>query len=150
MLETENRPQYLVLMLQKEVAERLSAKPGNSERGILTVMIELFGTSEIIDIVKKENFYPIPDVDSAIIKIILKNSAEIQNMEKINIDVLMRLVKIGFSQKRRQIHHPLMAGLKLSKDEILDILKIAKINPKLRAEDLEIGDWVKLEKEIKI
>ena len=138
-LETDNKPSLLVLMLQKEVAERLSAKPGDSNRGILTVMIELFGEAEIVENVMREKFYPMPDVDSAVIKIKVKS-------EKINFNPVsfMRFVKVGFSQKRRQIHHPLIAGLKLSKPEVLDILKLAKINFTKRAEDLALSDWVSL------
>ena len=62
----------------------------------------------------------------------------------------MRLVKVGFGQKRRQIHHPLKDNLRLSKIEIFDILKKANIDPILRAEDLKLEDWINLYKIIKI
>jgi 16S rRNA (adenine1518-N6/adenine1519-N6)-dimethyltransferase len=140
LLESKNRPSEMILMMQKEVANRLTAKPGSSDRGILTVMIELYGSAEIIDYVNGKSFFPIPDVDSAIIKIVVEEADKSIN----DPASFMRLVKIGFSQKRRQIHHPLASGLHLSRPEILDILKKAEIMPNLRAEDLKIENWIKL------
>lgn len=139
-LEASNKPQNMTLMVQKEVAERLTAKVGSSDRGILTVMIELYGEAKLTSIVKKDSFYPVPEVDSAIINIVLNKDIP-KDFSEISF---MRFVKIGFSQKRRQIHHPLIDGLKLSKIEILDILNKASIESNLRAEDLSINDWIKL------
>jgi len=135
-------PSLMVLMVQKEVAERICAKPGNSNRGILTLAVEFYGRAEIVEIVDKSKFWPIPRVDSAIIKIELKNKES--EISKIDSKMFFRIVKIGFSQKRRQIHHPLRAGLGLPKDKIIDILKLAKINEKLRAEELTLNDWISL------
>lgn len=149
-LEDENRPTEMILMVQKEVAERLTAKPGSSDRGILTVMIEFYGKAEIIDMVNRNCFWPVPEVDSAIIKIVTKSYEKLQKVATNRnhlqpfVTSFMRLIKIGFSQKRRQIHHPLASGLHLSKPEILDILKLAKIDPAKRAEDLNLDDWINL------
>jgi len=145
-LEAENMPSDMVLMVQKEVAERLTAKPGDSNRGILTIMMELYGGAEIIDIVNRDSFYPVPDVDSAIIKLKVESGKlpALPVGRKVDEKSFFRLVKIGFSQKRRKIHHPLSASLKLSKPEIFDILKEANIDPNLRAEDLKLEDWIKL------
>lgn len=163
-LEAENRPSEMVLMVQKEVAERLTAKPGSADRGILTVMIELFGEANIINTVPRSNFYPVPSVDSAIIKIQTakcnpsrqNGEAEAENQNenvklKKNLDTksLMKFVKIGFSQKRRQIHHPLSSNLHLPTDKIKDILKSVNIDPILRAEDLTVDEWIRLYNNIK-
>lgn len=137
-------PSLMVLMVQKEVAERICAQPGSSERGILTVMVEFYAQAEIVDIISRNNFWPVPAVDSAIIKITSKHL----NIKTLNPKSFFRIVKIGFSQKRRQIHNPLTSGLKLPKPEILAILKEAKINPQLRAEDLRLEDWLELYKKI--
>lgn len=130
----------MILMVQKEVAERICAKAGNSERGMLTVMTEFYADAKIIEVVKKDNFWPVPDVDSAIIEIVPK----IDNVKNKKIDQtsFFRIVKIGFSQKRRQLHNTLSAGLRLPKNQLLDILKLAHINPMLRAEDLTMNDWI--------
>ena len=168
-LEAENKPQEMILMVQKEVAERICAKPGDSNRGVLTVMVEFYSKAEIIDIVKKDSFFPVPKVDSAIIKLqvtnngykkllevtkkdYMKTKATLSNCEQSELRNLeatfFRIVKAGFSQKRRQIHNPLEATLRLPKEEILAILKEAKIAPTLRAEDLNLSDWVKLYEEV--
>jgi len=137
-LETKYQPEMMVVMIQKEVAEKIVAKPGDSERGVLTVSVEFYGTAEIIAKISKNNFRPQPAVDAAIIKIVPK--------EKNNIDIKLffRIVKAGFAAKRRQVHNSLAATLRLPKDEIIDMLKKAKIDPMLRAEDLSSDDWLKL------
>lgn len=147
-LEAENRPSEMVLMVQKEVAERLTAAPGDSNRGITTLMVEFYGSAGIVEIIRRDCFWPVPKVDSAIVKITIKQ-CNIKTLEHLNIKIIdpisfMRIVKIGFSQKRRQIHHPLASGLHLSKGEISDILKEANISSVLRAEDLRLEDWVNL------
>jgi len=143
LLNLEHKPQEMVLMVQKEVAERLCAKPGNSDRGILTVIIEYFCDAEIIEIVPRNNFYPVPDVDSAIIKLTLK---KINKLTKKQIDEssFFRFVKMGFGQKRRQIHHSLSAGLYLAKPQIFAILKSVNISHTKRAEELSLTDWINL------
>jgi 16S rRNA (adenine1518-N6/adenine1519-N6)-dimethyltransferase len=137
---SEQRLTAMILMVQKEVAERICAKAGNSERGMLTVMTEFYADAKIIEIVKKDSFWPVPDVDSAIIEIVPKNDNVLN--KKIDQTSFFRIVKIGFSQKRRQIHNTLSAGLRLPKGQLLDILKLAHINPMLRAEDLTMNDWI--------
>lgn len=136
----------MTLMVQKEVAERICAKPEDSNRGVLTVMVEFYAQPEIIEIVDKSCFWPVPSVDSAIIKLKIKNEKLKTTTKNSKIDpkIFFRIVKAGFSQKRRQIHHPLQSNLHLEKPAIYDILKKAKINPMLRAEDLNLEDWMGL------
>ena len=141
-LESENAPQEMVLMVQKEVAERLVAKPGNRERGITTIMVEFYGMAEIIETVANKSFWPIPEVDSAILRICTKDQRP--KTKDIDSKIFFRIVKAGFSQKRRQIHHPLKAIFHLSSDQIKSILKEADIDPMNRAEDLSLENWVKL------
>lgn len=138
-LESKNKPKDMMLMVQKEVAGRICAKAGNSNRGLLTLMVEYFAKAQIIQNVNRENFFPAPKVDSAIIELKLNKVND-----KINYRSFMRLVKIGFSQKRRQIHNTLSAGLQLPKNKITDILKLANIDSARRAEDLQFEEWIKL------
>lgn len=138
-LTCANKPQSLTLMLQKEVAERFCAKPGDSNRSILTIMVEFFTDAKIAFEVKKENFWPIPQVDSAVITLALKN-----NFPKIDEKLFFKFVKFGFSQKRRTILNSLSAGLHLSKDKVGSILKEAGLDEKLRAEDLNLDNWLML------
>lgn len=163
-LEADNSPRSMFLTVQKEVAERICAEPGDSNRGVLTVMVEFHSQAEIIGIVKRDNFFPIPKVDSAIIKLRVTNdgykkllkvtesskklkvtSANRERSEHRNlVATFFRIVKAGFSQKRRQIHNSLEATLQLPNREILAILEEARIAPTLRAEDLSLSDWINL------
>lgn len=145
-----HKPEMMVLMVQKEVAQRITARPGNSERGFLTVLVEFYAKAEIVDCVDKNSFWPMPEVNSAIIKISYKpyathstSSGQVSH-KQINPDSFFRLVKAGFSQKRRQIHNPLKANFRISKSEIIDILKKAGIESTKRAEELTMEEWIRL------
>jgi len=144
-LEAKNKPDLIVLMVQKEVAERIVAKPGNRDRGLLTLIVEFYADSEIVFEVNRKNFFPVPSVDSAVIKLKARS-------EKFEVDekVFFRLVKAGFSSKRRQIHNSLAATLQLDKDTTEKLLKEAGINSMDRAEDLTMHQWLYLYKAFQI
>ncbi len=143
------RPEMMVLMVQREMAERITAKAGSSKRGFLTVLVEYYVKNvEIVEIVDKDCFWPVPEVDSAIIRIVTSNKRQVTSNKSIDSKAFFLLVKIGFSQKRRQIHNPLSAALHISKPEIYDILKSAGIDKKLRAEDLSLEEWIELYKQV--
>lgn len=127
------------LMMQKEVAERLTAPPGNSNRGILTVAVEFYAEAKILFGVSENNFWPEPEVESAFIQISPR-----QLPENIKPKSFFRLVKAGFSAKRRQIHNSLSAVLHTPKDEVSQMLTKAKIDSNLRAEDLTLENWKEL------
>lgn len=147
-LASHDKPKEMILMVQKEVAERLVAKPGNRERGFLTVMVEYYVQSiEIVQYVDARCFWPVPSVESAIIKLKIANSAQCTAHSRIDSEKFLKFVKMGFSQKRRQIHHPLKDGLKLSKEKILKALKKAEIKATSRAEELSLDQWMRLYKE---
>lgn len=142
-LETENQPSVMVLMVQKEVAQRICAKPPNMS--LLSVSVQFYATPKIISYVSKNCFWPIPKVDSAIIKIdcIKKN--------KLDINLFFEIVKMGFSQPRKQLVNNLaglkfLNGVKLIKEEITLWLLENKIDPKQRAESLSVDDWINLTK----
>lgn len=138
-IEGENKPELLVLMVQKEVAERITAKPGSSERGFLTLIVEFYADTEIVTQVPKTDFYPVPKVDSAVIKIIIK-----KELPKADPDAFFKVVKAGFAAKRRQVHNSLSATLRWPTDKTLEVLDQAGIDPKLRAEDLTLNQWLSL------
>lgn len=143
-LFSKNKPEKMVLMIQKEVAERIMAKPGSRERGFLTLLVEMNADINYLLNVGRESFFPVPAVDSAVIEIKLNQKVPLDLQEG-----LINLFKIGFSQKRRQIHHPLTAGFRMGKDEIISILDKSNIDSKLRAEDLSLDEWIRLYKNIK-
>ncbi|HEX9664537.1 MAG TPA: 16S rRNA (adenine(1518)-N(6)/adenine(1519)-N(6))-dimethyltransferase RsmA [Patescibacteria group bacterium] len=140
-LEADLKPTEMILMVQKEVAERITAKPG--QMSLLAVSVQFYGQPEIIDYVSKNSFWPSPKVDSAIIK--LKTDQRYQ----VNPKIFFRIVKIGFSAKRKQLQNNLSAGLKMDSQEIKEILKKIGLDEKIRAQDLAMEDWVNLIGEIR-
>lgn len=143
-LEAEHQPESMVLMVQKEVGQRICAKP--PKMNLLAVSIQFYAKPKIISYVKKECFWPKPKVDGAILKISAfnqyKNSAFCQQFFKI--------VKAGFSQPRKQLANNLSKGLKLDKERVLPWLLKNNIQPSQRAETLTIAKWVDLTKTSKL
>ncbi|MBI4032164.1 ribosomal RNA small subunit methyltransferase A [Candidatus Berkelbacteria bacterium] len=135
--EASPRPESMTLLIQKEVAERLVAEPGQRARGILTVLIELFGSARLVATVSRGAFDPPPRVESAVIRIDLGEP-------QADPHGFLQLLKAGFSAKRRQLHNSLAGSLHLSTAEAKAILERAGINPLLRAEQLTLGQWLAL------
>ncbi|MFH1457042.1 MAG: 16S rRNA (adenine(1518)-N(6)/adenine(1519)-N(6))-dimethyltransferase RsmA [Patescibacteria group bacterium] len=132
----------IVLMMQKEVAERIVAQPG--KMSVLSVMCQFYADCKIVENVGRKNFWPEPDVDSAIIKLKIKNEKL-----KINEKNFLKLVKIGFSAKRKMLKNNLSNGLQIPAKEIENILEDIKLNKKIRAQELSVKNWVDLYKKIK-
>ncbi|MFA5131484.1 MAG: 16S rRNA (adenine(1518)-N(6)/adenine(1519)-N(6))-dimethyltransferase RsmA [Patescibacteria group bacterium] len=138
-----HQPQSMVLMLQKEVAERIIASA--PDMSLLALSVQYYADATIIRAVKAGNFWPEPKVDSAIVKFLVKKRPEIDRDEQLKEDKLFfRLAKIGFSAKRKMLKNNLAGGLKIEVKIIADILEKNKFNPHLRAEDLSLDDWLKL------
>jgi len=144
-LEASNAPKEMILMVQKEVAQRICAKP--PDMSILAVSVQFYAKPEIISFVSKKSFWPQPKVDSAIIKI-----KPLINADKrlINADLFLKTVKTGFSQPRKQLANNLSNGLKMDKGKVKNWLLKNNIQPTQRAETLTIEDWLKLLKSYKI
>lgn len=139
LLESKIKPKSMVLMLQKEVAQRICAKP--PKMSLLAISVQLYAEVKIIDYVSKNAFWPKPIVDSAVIKLEIKNSEL-----KINKDLFFKIVKAGFSQPRKQLINNLSAGLGLPKNRIKDWLLKNKLEPSTRAESLNLENWLALVK----
>jgi 16S rRNA (adenine1518-N6/adenine1519-N6)-dimethyltransferase len=135
-LEEAPRPQLIVLLVQKEVAERLSARPGSLS--LLGVSAQFYADVEILRAVPKTSFWPAPKVDSAIIR--LTPREPVYSDEK----AFFGLVKAGFSSKRKTLLNTLSAGLQLTKEETTELLKETGISPAARAQELSLDQWVKL------
>lgn len=137
-LSGEHKPDSLVLMLQKEVAERIVASP--PDMSLLSVSIQYYSEPEIVRIVKAGNFWPEPEVDSAVIKI------KTHNLKfKIAEDKrFFRLVHFGFSAKRKMLKNNLAAGLKIDGKIIEKELEKCGLDLKVRAEALTLSNWQKL------
>jgi 16S rRNA (adenine1518-N6/adenine1519-N6)-dimethyltransferase len=141
-LETPMPPSEMVLLVQKEVAERICAPKGGMS--ILALSVLLYGEPETVRTVGKASFYPAPKVDSAVLRI--KDIGK--KYPDDDYPKIFRLIKIGFSAKRKKLVNNLSAGLRLPKDEILAKLSFAGIGADVRAEDLGVEEWVRLAKEL--
>ena len=139
-LETGPKPTEMVLMLQKEVAKRLIAKPG--EMSLLALSAQYYGQPEILFEVSRGCFWPSPDVDSAVVKIKLKQPAPAKGKE------VFRLARIGFAAKRKQLKNNLAGGLQLPEQEVRQALVDLGLDEKTRAQDLSVENWVKLAEKI--
>lgn len=134
-----NKPLITALLVQKEVAERLAAKPG--KMSILAVSAQVFADVSLGDVVPAKLFTPAPKVDS---QVVILRTRQNPFFTDINEDDFFRVVKAGFSSKRKKLRSSLAGGLKLSKDEAETILNKANISPDIRAEALDLDAWVRL------
>jgi 16S rRNA (adenine1518-N6/adenine1519-N6)-dimethyltransferase len=137
--ELDNPPKEMILMVQKEVARRICAKP--PDMNLLAVSVQFYSEAKILFYVSKNNFWPKPKVDGAVIKLKLENKK--WKNEK---DLFFKIVKAGFSQPRKQLVNNLSNELKLKKEEVKTLLLKNKILPKQRAETLDLKDWIELTK----
>lgn len=139
-LGLENPPTEIILMVQKEVAERLAAEPG--KLSILGISAQYYSDVNYLFTVGREEFNPPPKVDSAIVKLKIKNKKTKEDKK------FFRIVKIGFSAKRKTLCNNLANGFQRDKKDIENILEKFNLKKNVRAQELSIDDWKKLEKEL--
>jgi 16S rRNA (adenine1518-N6/adenine1519-N6)-dimethyltransferase len=139
-LEGPWRPALIVLMVQKEVAERLAAQPGNMS--LLGVMAQFYARVEIVRVVPASSFLPAPQVDSAIVRL---RRHEMPPVTVDNVDRFFKVVKAGFAEKRKQLHNALVRGLAhIPATQIDAALEQAGIDRTRRAETLNLEEWGRL------
>jgi 16S rRNA (adenine1518-N6/adenine1519-N6)-dimethyltransferase len=145
-LTGDNRPSEMTLLLQREVAERICAKPG--KMSLLSLSVQLYGLPEIVSLVGKENFWPEPEVNSAILKIsAIKTAEQVDNYLasfKISEKQFWQTAKIGFSARRKQLQNNLASGLKVSPEIVKKLLNSANLDDNVRAQNLSVDDWMRL------
>lgn len=133
-LESKFPPSLMVLLVQKEVGERICALP--PKMNLAAVAVQLYSKPEIIKIIKKDNSWPQPKVDSALIKI-----SQIKKTSFLDLDLFFRIVKAGFSHPRKQLKNNLK---KIFKEKTEEILKAHGINSSQRAETIPLKKWLEL------
>lgn len=149
LLMANNKPSKIVILIQKEVAERIVAEKGNMS--ILAVSVQVFAKAKLGIEVPREFFTPPPRVDSQVVVLETRerNLIEIFNLEnncEISEKEFFRIVKAGFAAKRKKIIKSLSANLAISKEQAAEILEKCEVSPDLRAQDLEIEKWLKIAK----
>ncbi len=139
LMTSANRPATSVLLVQKEVAERLAATPG--DMSILAISAQVYAEVCMGAVVPAELFTPPPKVDSAVVVLQTRPVSLIDGLDE---RVFFRVVKAGFSARRKKLRSSLSGGLGLAKSDIETLLAAAAISPDARAEDLSIADWRRL------
>lgn len=149
------KPQLMVLLLQKEVAQRICARAG--EMSMLSFSVQFFANPKIVEHVGKENFWPEPEVDSSIIIITpLEQESIRERLQRARTDEkgLFRLVKFGFSSRRKQLHNNLSAALSslwkknIPSEKIKILLESIGLERRARAQELSVDNWIDLAQRI--
>ncbi len=145
LLEGRPRPRRIVMTVQREVADRLTARPPNMS--LLAVSVQYYGRVRLVGAVKAGAFWPRPDVDSAVIRIDVDERflgrGEGEKGRKEEEEAFFRVVRAGFGEKRKQLKNNLRR-LGLTDEAIAAALEAAGIDGRRRAETLEVGEWESL------
>ncbi|MBD2775802.1 16S rRNA (adenine(1518)-N(6)/adenine(1519)-N(6))-dimethyltransferase RsmA [Iningainema tapete] len=129
--------ELIVLLVQKEVAQRLAAKAGSTAFGALSVRVQYLAECELIYTVPAAAFYPPPKVDSAVVRLVPR-----QILPPVDARRLDTLVKLGFGAKRKMLRNNLQSVVE--RDLLTELLEKLDINPQVRAEDLSVEQWISL------
>lgn len=137
-LETAYSPKEMFLMVQKEVAERICANSG--QMSLLSVSVQYYSKPELLFYVDKKSFYPVPEVDSALIHV----THNLEHVTKEESKKFFRVLRAGFSARRKTLSNNLSSSLHIDKKVVEKILEEASIRPAARAQELGVEDWKRL------
>jgi 16S rRNA (adenine1518-N6/adenine1519-N6)-dimethyltransferase len=137
-LESSSKPKRIVVMVQAEVAESIVARPG--EMTLLGVSVQLYGEPRLLFRLAPSAFYPPPRVRSAVVRI------EVSSRPRVDVDTeaFFRVVRAGFSTKRKQLRNALANGLAIDGAVAADVLARAGVEPTLRAQALDLEQWASI------
>jgi 16S rRNA (adenine1518-N6/adenine1519-N6)-dimethyltransferase len=141
-LEKVPRPKLMVVTVQREVADRIVARPG--QMSILAVSVQFYGQPRIVARVPAGAFYPVPTVDSAVVRIDMGEGSAVSLGETIDDARFFRVVRAGFSQKRKTLRNSLSGGLALSPAAVGALLEVAAVDARRRAETLSLEEWARV------
>jgi len=137
-LEERYKISKIVVMVQKEVAQRLNSKPGSKEYGAITLAVQYRADTSIAMIVPNTVFMPRPKVDSAVIEFNILKEPRINVTDE---EMLFAVIKASFGQRRKTILNALSNNLKLSKEVVIEVLKSAGTDPGIRGETLSLQEF---------
>lgn len=144
-LESRLPVRSMTVMVQKEAADRLCAAPGTRECGAVSYAVRYYSEPKLMFRVNRGSFMPSPNVDSAVIRMEINQKNTLpEDKEKL----LFRLIRAGFSQRRKQLVNPLSGELHKSKEELSALLGQLGIRPTARAEELTLEDYIKVAQNI--
>lgn len=140
-LESRLPIKSLTVMVQREAGDRICASPGTRESGAVSYAVRYYSKPSLLFKVNRGSFMPSPNVDSEVIKLEITNEHQLpKNVE----ETLFKLIRSGFSQRRKQLVNPLSATLNISKSELSDLLSSLDIKPSARAEELTLENYMAL------
>ena len=142
LLEGSDRPETITVMVQKEVAERLVARPGTAEYGAITASMDLVADAEITRIVGRQNFMPPPNVDSAVVKITLRDKGYAAE----EISLARKFIRAAFNMRRKTLSNAL-AGVVGGKENACRLIEKCGYPATVRGETLSGGDYIALARE---
>jgi 16S rRNA (adenine1518-N6/adenine1519-N6)-dimethyltransferase len=148
LLEEQLPIRGIVCMLQKEVADRISAKPSTKEYGSLSIAIQYYTEAEVVMIVPKTVFVPQPNVDSAVIRLTKRDRPAVDVKDE---NFFFQVTRMSFAQRRKTLLNNLTSGLpdgKQKKDLILEALQTSGIDPTRRGETLSLEEFAQLANEL--
>ena len=141
LLSGQVKPRRIVMTVQEEVAERICAAP--PRMSLLALSVQVYGKPFIVARIPAKAFFPVPNVDSAVLRIDIYAQPAIQTAL---LPRFFELIRAGFSQKRKMLRNALSAGLGLPPAQAAEMLHHANIDPQRRAETLELSEWERLAK----
>lgn len=148
-LEATPAPELLVIMVQREVAERIAAQP--PQMSVLAHSVQFYAEPEIVARVPATSFIPAPKVDSAVLRLRRRAQPAVQVDD---VDAFFRTIKAGFLQARKKLSNALPGGLaamgvKIEKDEVLRLLEAVGVDPARRAETLSLEEWARVHNQLR-
>ena len=133
----------LTVMVQKEAADRICAKPATRECGAISYAVSWYSAPKILFRVNRGSFMPSPNVDSAVIRLDVKPELALPADEEKR---MFKIIRAGFSQRRKQLANPLLGAFCLDKKALCEIFERLGIKPTARAEELSLDDYARLAK----
>jgi 16S rRNA (adenine1518-N6/adenine1519-N6)-dimethyltransferase len=143
LLTAKVKPQLIVVTVQREVAQRMIASPG--QMGLLSVSVQFYGRPRIVARIPAGAFYPVPKVNSAVVRIDLDESPTVAVAD---VDRFFEVVRAGFGQKRKQLRNALAQGLSLPASTVVEALRRAGVDEKRRAQTLSLEEWTRVTQEM--
>jgi len=139
LLTAKAKPQWIVVTVQREIAQRMIADPG--QMSLLSVSVQFYGRPRIVARIPAGAFYPVPKVNSAVVRIDLHESPPVAIAD---VDRFFEVVRAGFGHKRKQLRNALAQGLSLPVGTVVEALRRAGIDEKRRAQTLSLEEWARV------
>jgi 16S rRNA (adenine1518-N6/adenine1519-N6)-dimethyltransferase len=140
-LEHKNQVRHAVLMVQREVAYRLVATPGTKDYGLLTIMVSRMAEVQLVTRVSRHCFYPSPDVDSAVIRLVPRQQPQVEVKKE---EVFTALVRAAFQARRKTMLNVLINSGLADREEALDVLASLGVDYKRRGETLSVEEFARI------